>query len=103
MRAAGFSAQQLDRARALWADFQDGRRLRVHKPESYAAAVEYAIACVQGMDGVTQTSVAKRYGIDRRTLASRYFQIRDALASRARGSAVRGSLTSPRCGAQCDQ
>ena len=80
MRAAGFSAQELDRARALWADYRDGRRLRVHKPESYAAAVEYAIACVQGRDGVTQTSVAKRYGIDRRTLASRYFQIRDALS-----------------------
>ncbi len=79
MREAGFSAEQLDQARALWADFREGRRLHVSKPESYAAAVEYAIACVQGLDGVTQTSVAKRYGIARRTLAHRYVQIREAL------------------------
>jgi tetratricopeptide (TPR) repeat protein len=80
MREAGFSTQQLDRARVLWKDFLHGRTLRVHKPESYAAAIEYAIARVHRIDGVTQTSVARRYGIDRRTLKTRYFEIRDALA-----------------------
>ena len=43
MRAAGFSQDQLESARALWTDFHGGRRLRVGKPEVYAAAVEYAI------------------------------------------------------------
>lgn len=80
MRTAGFSPATLDSARALWADFRFGRRLRIHKPESYAAAIEYAIACVQRLEGVTQTSVARRYGIHRCTLANRYLQIRDALA-----------------------
>jgi tetratricopeptide (TPR) repeat protein len=83
MRDAGFPAEYLERARALWADFVDGRELRglrVHKPESYAAAVEYAIACVSGIDGVTQADVARRYGIAPKTLKTRYFQIRDALS-----------------------
>jgi tetratricopeptide (TPR) repeat protein len=82
MRDAGFPAEYLERARALWADFLDGRDrgLRVSKPESYAAAVEYAIACVSGIDGVTQADVARRYGIAPKTLKTRYFQIRDALS-----------------------
>jgi len=82
MREAGFSSGQLDRARALWSDFHDGRRLRVVKPEVYAAAVEYAIALVHRIDGVTQASIARRYGIAPGTLSNRYGEIRDALALR---------------------
>jgi len=82
MREAGSSADQVDNARALWSDYHDGRRLRVVKPEAYAAAVEYAIARVHCVDGVTQASVAHRYGIAPGTLASRYGHIRDALELR---------------------
>ena len=80
MREAGFSARQLDRARALWCDYRDGRRVRVVKPEVYAAAVEYAIALVHGLDGVTQASVARRYGVAPTSLSHRYGEIREALA-----------------------
>jgi tetratricopeptide (TPR) repeat protein len=82
MREAGWTADQVDCARALWSDYRDGRRLRVVKPEAYAAAVEYAIARVHRIDGVTQASIARRYGIAPTTLASRYGDIRDALALR---------------------
>jgi Flp pilus assembly protein TadD len=80
MREAGFSAGQVERARALWADFRDGRSVRIIKPEVYAAAVEYAIALVHGLHGVTQASIAKRYGIGGSTLRNRYAEIREALS-----------------------
>ena len=79
MREAGFSAGQVERARALWADFADGRHIRIIKPEVYAAAVEYAIALVHGVEGVTKASIARRYGIGRGTLANRYTEIQEAL------------------------
>ena len=80
MREAGFSPGQVERARALWTDFRDGRPVRSHKPEGYAAAVEYAIALVQGLHGVTQASIAKRYGVGNSTLRNRYAEIREALS-----------------------
>ncbi len=80
MREAGFSAGQVERARALWADFRDGRSVRIMKPEVYAAAVEYAIALVHGLHGVTQASIAKRYGVGRSSLVNRYSEIREALS-----------------------
>lgn len=79
MREAGFSPGQVKCARALWADFRDGRRVRIMKPEVYAAAVEYAIALVHGLHGVTQASVARRYGVGRTSLHNRYSEIREAL------------------------
>jgi Flp pilus assembly protein TadD len=79
MQKAGFSKAAVARARALWADFHDGRSLRVIKPETYAAAVEYAITFVMGVRGVTKASIARRYGIAPATLTTRYGEIRDAL------------------------
>ncbi|MBW2463702.1 MAG: hypothetical protein JRH11_18775 [Deltaproteobacteria bacterium] len=79
MQEAGFSAEDVARARDLWADFHDGRQLRMLKPETYAAAVEYAISVVSGVRGVTKASVARRYGIAPRSLSSRYGEILDAL------------------------
>ncbi len=79
MQKAGFSKAAVARARALWADFHDGRHLRVIKPETYAAAVEYAITFVMGVRGVTKASVARRYGVAPGSLSSRYGEIRDAL------------------------
>jgi tetratricopeptide (TPR) repeat protein len=80
MREAGFSARQVARARALWADFHGTRELRGKKPEVYAAAVEYAIACILGRRDATRAEVARRYGITPGSLSSRYVEIRDTLA-----------------------
>ncbi len=82
MTAAGFTPRQLERARALWMDFRDGRHVRVQKPEVVAAAIEYAISIVHGIDGVTRADVARRYGVGAASVSSRWLEIRDALALR---------------------
>lgn len=82
MRAAGLSASQVERARALWADYQGERDSRGKKPEVCAAAVHYAIALVHGLDGETQASIARRYGVAPRSLSMRYGEMRDVLALR---------------------
>jgi len=79
MREAGFSARQVASARALWADFRQCGQPRIQKPEVFAAAVEYAIALLHGVDGVTQAAVAKRYGVAVGSISSRYGQIRETL------------------------
>ena len=80
MREAGCTARQVEHARALWSDYLEERGPRVKKPEICAAAVHYAIALVNGLDGVTQTSVAKRYGVAAKSVSSRYGDIRQALS-----------------------
>lgn len=88
MREAGFSPALVASARTLWADFRErsgvatGELDRMQKPEVFAAAVEYAIALVHGLDGVTQAAVARRYGVAATSLSLRYGQIREALALR---------------------
>jgi tetratricopeptide (TPR) repeat protein len=80
MPEAGFSAEHVQRAQALWADFRDRRMQRVGKPAVYAAAIEYAIAMVHGVRGVTQAALGHRYGVSPATISSRYAEIRSALA-----------------------
>jgi tetratricopeptide (TPR) repeat protein len=84
MPEGGFSTRHLACARALWADFRNQRQVRVVKPEVYAAALEYAIAQVHCVSGVTQASVARRYGIGTTSLANRYGEIRQTLALQPR-------------------
>lgn len=71
-------------ARQLWDDFRARcPRVRVVKPETYAAALEYAVvAHVQRVQGATQSHIAGLYGISPAALSSRYAQIRDAVALR---------------------
>ncbi|MEC7523961.1 MAG: tetratricopeptide repeat protein [Myxococcota bacterium] len=79
MRDDGFSAEIRERARAMWADYRDEREPRVKKPEICAAAVHYAIALISGA-GVTQASVAQRYGVAAKSVSTRYGDIRQTLA-----------------------
>ena len=44
------------------------------------ASIEYAIAMVHGVRGVTQTALATRYGVAPATISNRYAEIRSALA-----------------------
>jgi tetratricopeptide (TPR) repeat protein len=78
MADAGFTDAERSSARRLWSDFSAGRRLRIVKPAVYAAAVEYAIALVHG-HRASQAAVAKRYGVAKGSVSSRYCEIRDAL------------------------
>jgi hypothetical protein len=83
MPDAGFSPEHVRRAQALWVDY--GGRVgrppsRAARPAVYAAAIEYAIAMVHGVRGVTQAALAHRYGVAPATISSRYAEIRSALA-----------------------
>ncbi|MCG8555775.1 MAG: tetratricopeptide repeat protein [Proteobacteria bacterium] len=82
MTGAGFSSRQVQCACALWVDFRGRREVRVSKPEVLAAAVEYALARVMRMQGVTQASLARRYGVAATSISSRYSEIREVLALR---------------------
>jgi hypothetical protein len=80
MREAGFSARQLEVARTLFRDYLGKDAVRVTKPEVFAAAVEYAMARVVGMHGVTQRQIAKRYGCAAQSVGARFGRMRDVLA-----------------------
>lgn len=80
MREAGFSAAHVRRAQALWSDFVGRTDARVAKPEVYAAAIEYAIAKLDRVQGVTQAQLARRYGVAAGSISSRYGKIRSTLS-----------------------
>jgi tetratricopeptide (TPR) repeat protein len=81
MQTAGTPPVLLGRAEQVWRDYRVQRpNVRVSKPEVHAAALEYAVSVMHGITGITQTGIAKRYGISSTALASRYTDIRATLA-----------------------
>ena len=81
MQTSGAPHVLLGRAEQVWRDYRARRpTARVSKPEVHAAALEYAVSVMHGMRGVTQTGIAKRYGVSSTALASRYTDIRSTLA-----------------------
>jgi tetratricopeptide (TPR) repeat protein len=81
MQSSGAPAVLLSRAEQVWRDYRERRpNVRVFKPEVHAAALEYAVSVMHGITGLTQASMAKRYGISSAALASRYADIRSTLA-----------------------
>ena len=81
MQSAGTPHVLLGRAEQVWRDYRVQRpNVRVSKPEVHAAALEYAVSVMHGITGITQTGIAKRYGISSTALASRYTDIRATLA-----------------------
>jgi tetratricopeptide (TPR) repeat protein len=80
MSAAGVSDLLRARAERLWHDYRAQRpNVRVAKPEVHAAALEYAVSVVHGIHGVTQSALAKRYGVSSTAVASRYTDMRSTL------------------------
>ena len=70
-----------NRAELVWRDYRARRPdLRVGKPEVHAAALEYAVSVMHGITGVTQSGLAKRYGVSSTAVATRYSDIRSILA-----------------------
>jgi tetratricopeptide (TPR) repeat protein len=84
MREGGFTSEHLARARRLWLDYRTTRdrerAFRAPKPDVCAAAIEYAIARLHGLDGVTRASVARRYGVSARSVSERFDDIQVVLA-----------------------
>ena len=68
------------RAERVWRDYRAQRpNVRVGKPEVQAAALQYALSIMYGITGVTQSGLAKRYGVSSTAVASRYSDIRTTL------------------------
>jgi tetratricopeptide (TPR) repeat protein len=83
MREGGFTREHVARARRLWSDYRETRgSWELLKPDVCAAALEYAIARLHGLDGVTRASVARRYGVSASALADRFDDIQVVLALR---------------------
>ncbi|WP_236605578.1 tetratricopeptide repeat protein [Sandaracinus amylolyticus] len=93
MRDGGFTPEHVARARRLWVDYRETRGSRegrasrreeraprAPKPDVCAAAIEYAIARLHGLDGVTRASVARRYGVSARAVSERFDDIQVVLA-----------------------
>jgi Tfp pilus assembly protein PilF len=80
MREGGFTPEHVSRARRLWTDYRAERAARAQKPDVCAAAIEYAIARLHGLDGVTRASVARRYGVNARSVSERFDDIQIVLA-----------------------
>jgi tetratricopeptide (TPR) repeat protein len=80
MQATGAPAVLVSRAALVWRDYLSQRpNVRVAKPEVHAAALEYAVSLMHAMHGVTQSGIAKRYGVSSAAVSSRYVDIRSTL------------------------
>ena len=83
MREGGFTREHVARARRLWTDYRQTRgSWELLKPDVCAAALEYAIARLHGLDGVTRASVARRYGVSASAIADRFDDMQVVLALR---------------------
>ncbi|MET0385428.1 MAG: hypothetical protein ABW321_05690, partial [Polyangiales bacterium] len=74
------AARRMQRARTLWTDFCARRSPRVPKPATYAAAIDYTLAKLEGDQELTQAELARRYNVTPRAIASRHEEIRATLA-----------------------
>lgn len=85
MSEGGFTPPHVARAQRLWVDYRakrgrEDRAFRAPKPDVCAAAIEYAIARLHGLDGVTRASVARRYGVSARSVSERFDDIQVVLS-----------------------
>lgn len=81
MPEAGFAREHVLRAHALWSDYCSiATPSRIAKLDLYAAAIEYALAQIDSVPGVTQAALARRYRVSAGSISSRYAEIRSTLA-----------------------
>lgn len=81
MPEAGFAREHVLRAQALWSDYCSiATPSRIAKLDLYAAAIEYALAQIDGVPGVTQAALARRYRVSAGSISNRYAEIRSALS-----------------------
>ncbi len=81
IEASGAPYVLLSRAELVWRDYRERRpAARIGKPEVHAAALDYAVSLMHGMTGVTQSAVAKRYGVSSAAVSARYSDLRTTLA-----------------------
>lgn len=85
LSALGRGPDDVERARSLWRDYERVARPVLGRPEVLAAAVEYALARVDGTR-VKQRDIAERHGVSVSSLQTRYAAIRSVLQLQTRDS-----------------
>jgi tetratricopeptide (TPR) repeat protein len=83
MRNAEYSETQKGSAERLWYDFFRMRKLRIKRPENWAAALEYTIIRLDLIEGKTQKIIASKYGVSETIVSSRFSDICRTLDIRA--------------------
>jgi Flp pilus assembly protein TadD, contains TPR repeats len=75
MSLSRYSKAQKTSAEKIWYDFYRLRKLRVKRPEVWAAALEYTIIRLDLIEGRTQRGVARKYSVSESVLSSRFNDI----------------------------
>jgi tetratricopeptide (TPR) repeat protein len=85
LSTTGRTTDDVERARTLWRDYERVARPVLGRPDVLAAAIEYALARVDG-SRVKQRDIAERHGISISSLQTRYAAIRSLLRLQPRDS-----------------
>lgn len=79
MERSSFGVPEIVRAVRMWREFKGRADPRYHRPETYAAAVEY-IMVLFGFYGDSQSAIAERYGVSASSISSKWREIESTLA-----------------------
>jgi hypothetical protein len=79
MERSSFGVPEIVRAVRMWREFKGRANPRYHRPETYAAAVEY-IMMLFGFYGDSQSTIAERYGVSASSISSNWREIESTLA-----------------------
>ncbi len=82
MPEEGFHLDQIDNAVRLWRDYAHKVQPSCSSPDSWAAAVEYAISKLDRDARVTQKSVAAKYGISVSSVSTKFKRIWSTLEAK---------------------
>ena len=74
-----FTALQRERARDLWRHYLEARTPRIRNAREHAAAVEFAIARLDFVDGCARDQVARRYRVEAPAVARVYSDLVEIL------------------------
>lgn len=79
MEESNFGVPEIIRALRLWREFKGKAAPSSHRPEVYAAAVEY-IMVLFGFYGDSQAVIGERYGVSASSISARWREIESTLA-----------------------
>jgi len=78
--ASVYESRQVRNARRIWRDFCRLETPAGDEPGPWAGAAEYAVVRIDFVEGVTQASIGRRYGVSARGISTRFSRIQDRLA-----------------------
>lgn len=69
MQELGYDHTQREKAKKLWRDFLRKRKLKIRKPEVWAAAIHYAISRLEFHIEENQNFLAEVYGVSKKSIS----------------------------------